>query len=154
MKGSNIGNIVYSRQLNTTNYHYFSSPAVLSTFPTTGTIWAYNEEAGTWDPTINCISGKGYTLQTGIDVLNFTGSLVTTDIPILATSPYADIIDGSELTYDGRHFAGESGAYPLGHSTTVRSLTNYGGGGWNMLGNPYTSAMLVSDLSVKINCSV
>jgi len=140
----NGGTVIYNRKMHDSRYHYFSSPVATVTFPNTGTVWSWDEEAGDWAETTSCTSGIGYTMLTGGDLLNFTGTLVTGDILIEATSPYGDIITGAEENYDSRHFSGESVSYPLGHSGAVRSLTNYGGGGWNLLGNPFTSAMNVS----------
>ena len=64
---------------------------------------------------------------------------MTSDLVIDATSPYNDIVDGTEENYDSRTFIDATG-----HSGEERSLSNYGGGGWNLLGNPYTSAIEVA----------
>lgn len=133
VNGASTGNIIYNRTLNPVNYHYFSSPVVTATFPTTGTVWAYDEVTGDWDITTVCESGRGYTLQTGISSLSFAGTLPSSDIVIYASSPYSGIITGDEINYDGRSFA------------PGRDLDHYGGGGWNLIGNPYPSALRVSD---------
>ncbi len=131
--GESTGTITYNRHLNPVNYHYFSSPVVSGTFPTAGTVWEYNEVTGAWDITTECESGRGYTLQTGISSLSFTGIMPATDIIIPVSSPYSDIITGAETNYNSRSFA------------SGRDLDHYGGGGWNLLGNPYPSALRVSD---------
>lgn len=133
VNGAYTGNIIYNRQLNPVYYHYYSSPVVSGTFPTTGTVWAYNEVTGTWDITTVCESGLGYTLQTGISSLSFSGVMPSSDIVIAASSPYSDVITGDETSYDSRSFA------------PGRDLDHYGGGGWNLLGNPYPSALRVAD---------
>jgi len=133
VNGVSTGNIIYNRQLNPVYYHYYSSPVISATFPTTGTVWAYNEVTGTWDITTVCESGRGYTLQTGISSLSFSGILPSSDIVIAASSPYSDVITGDETNYDSRSFA------------SGRDLDHYGGGGWNLLGNPYPSALRVAD---------
>jgi len=133
VNGASTGNIIYNRQLNPVYYHYYSSPVVSATFPTTGTVWAYNEVTGTWDVTTVCESGRGYTLQTGISSLAFSGTLPSSDVIVAASSPYSDVITGDETNYDSRSFA------------PGRDLDHYGGGGWNLLGNPYPSALRVAD---------
>jgi hypothetical protein len=133
VSGESTGNITYNRQLNPVYYHYFSSPVVSGTFPTAATVWEYNEVTGAWDIITECESGRGYTLQTGISSLSFSGTMPAADIVIGASSPYSDIITGVETNYDSRTFA------------SGRDLDHYGGGGWNLLGNPYPSALRVSD---------
>ncbi len=115
--GNSTGNVTYNRLMNTSYdlYHYFAPPVGTSTFPTTGTVWRYDESAGTWVVTSASESGRGYTLEKDIEMLSFTGPLITSNTIIPATSPYADIIDGSVENYNGRHFAGESIDYPLGN---------------------------------------
>jgi hypothetical protein len=142
------GLVTYNRTMNTSGnlYHYFSSPLEIGTFPTTGTVWAYNEVTSGWDEVTSNVTGKGYTLETGIDMISFNGTLAGSDpVTYDATSPYAydDFIDGTELNYDARTFVQSTDGSHSGAVT--RSLNNYGGGGWNLLGNPYTSAISVSD---------
>ena len=122
---NSTGNVIYNRQVNTSNnlYHFFSSPVDATTFPTTATVYEYNEPAGAWVTTTTNVKGRGYTLQKGITSLSFTGTVVTADVTVEASSPYADAIAGGvEGEYDGRTLA------------SGRDLTdNWGGGGWNLL---------------------
>ncbi len=151
VEGTSTGVVTYHRQMRAEasdgDYHYFASPVASNTETNSGKItdvWQWNEVTGTWSVvSITALeSGQGYNLDqtTASDgLITFTGSVVTDDIVIEATSPYNDVIDGSEENYDARTFIDGSG-----HSGVARSLVDYGGGGWNMLGNPYTSALQVS----------
>jgi hypothetical protein len=125
-----IGPVTYNRYMPLGSaWHYVSSPVSLNTDPL-GEFWAWDEVAGDWSPgTIDRPeSGRGYTLQAYGTSVAFTGSLLATEpLPIIATSPYSDPFDGS--VYSGRNMV---------------SGREYGGGGWNLLGNPYTSAIDVS----------
>lgn len=83
----------------------------------------------------NLMAGKGYNLDqaAGSDgLLRFTGSVVNT-ASVPATSPYQDgyILRDDEGDYNEDALWTDDRTY----------TTNYGGGGWNLLGNPFTSAM-------------
>jgi hypothetical protein len=148
------GSITYNRQLRTKSnfgdYHLFSSPVAnqsIAGFKSANianimAIKAWDETNATW-PNItnaggNLNSGQGYSIkQTDLSngKFSFTGSLVNSG-SFTATSPY-------KTGYTDRS---SQSAYGLGNEgadiwATPRSWTNYGAGGWNLLGNPFTSAM-------------
>jgi hypothetical protein len=139
------GTVTYNRYLRSKaedgDYHFFSSPIVSNQAENVGTVSAvyqWNETGGIWDPAsmTNLQTGHGYNLKqvTGSDgLITFTGSLAPEeDIIIHASSPFADVWDGIE-DYEYRDFA------------TGRDFSaHWGGGGWNLLGNPYASALKVS----------
>jgi hypothetical protein len=153
VNGTSTGTVTYNRQMRTEandgDYHYFSSPVASNTATNStkvNAVWQWNEVTGGWS-TLNMTqlkSGIGYNVDQTPEsdgLISFTGSVITSSVTIDATSPYNDEINGTETNYDSRTYVQGDG-----HSgTTPRSLSNYGGGGWNMLGNPYTSSILVSD---------
>lgn len=124
VKGASSGNVTYERSMpaGTTVWHYVSSPVSLSS-PSTGSFYGWDEESGKWDEspiitTINpLVSGRGYTLVGGSGSVSFTGPIVTAPFTVRGTAPYDD-----------------PGTYANDRGT-------WGGGGWNLLGNPFTSAM-------------
>lgn len=99
-------------------------------------IWEWNEVDGTW-PVINTgnfISGRGYNLDqaTGAGgLMTFRGSVIN-NTDYSATSPYQNGYTDRSLSTDYNENALWSGD---------RNWTNYGGGGWNLMGNPFTSAL-------------
>ncbi len=128
--GTSTGNVTYNRYMPADNfYHYISSPVNSSLLPTTGTFWAWDEESGGWgDPVTDCENGKGYTLRTNGSTVTFSGSVVT-ESDIIASSPYYSVYtDGTPEDYAARWASGR---------------TDFGGGGWNLLGNPFTSALKI-----------
>lgn len=136
VNGSSAGTVTYNRFMPAGSaWHYVSSPVSLTSSPS-GSFYGWNEVAGDWDAgtTATPASGIGYTLQTAGTAVSFTGSVVNSVSPISATSPYSDcgFLGGTAL-YSGRDYAS-------GRNAT----TAYGGGGWNLLGNPFTSALNVN----------
>ena len=73
-------------------------------------------------------SGRGYTLETDGNSVSFTGPMILSTT-VTATSPYiTDYSTGSLAEYNARI-----------------ARNPFGGGGWNLLGNPFTSAMTIAD---------
>lgn len=141
-KGTLTGNVIYNRALpddgGTQLWHYVASPVNPSGVISFKQFTPWNEVTGTWGlPASNIVSGIGYAVRGGGSV-SFSGSLASSNLTINTTSPYNDILTGTE--YSSRTFVQGDG-----HSGITRSLTNYGGGGFNMLGNPFTSALRVTD---------
>ena len=159
--GTSQGNITYNRYLRPDDVpeetdedrHFISSPVggltieaftnangsrieligsdyKIRTFTETTAAWPL-VTSGTFE------SGRGYTIgqaagSTGL--MAFTGTVVNT-ATFTATSPY-------KTGYTPRLTAHD---YGTGNSEDIwsgdRNLNNYGGGGWNLMGNPFTSAM-------------
>jgi hypothetical protein len=104
-------------------WHYVSSP--VNTSSPAGSFYAWNEPAGDWDAspintsTSPLASGKGYTLvggSTGSASVSYTGAVVTS--------------------------ASQPGTAPYTNAASyLNDRGTWGGGGWNLLGNPFTSAM-------------
>jgi len=94
----------------------------MSTLPAGTTFWRWNEPLGAWGediletPTTACSSGAGYTMLASGQTISFTGSVVTTATQT-GTAPF---ITAGDYT---------------------QTRPSWGGGGWNLLGNPFTSAM-------------
>ncbi len=124
------GRVTYNRTIPddgaTQLWHYMSSPVSPTGIATEKVFYPYDEVLGDWGSITSTIeSGRGYTIIGGGSV-SYTGSLVTSDFGITATSPYSSPFEG--LDYSSR---------PL------ESGRSYGAGGWNLFGNPYPSAMSV-----------
>lgn len=131
--GTSTGNVTFNRSLNPVGYHYFSSPVALSALPST--VYEYSEGTDTWESTTSYVEGKGYAIS-GTESLSLTGTVVTDPVQITATSPYSDSFTGGGDKYSTR-------TYVAGRDPGQGG--NYGGGGWNLLGNPYTSSINVVD---------
>jgi hypothetical protein len=115
--GTPSGNITYNRIVPASLYRYISSPTGSSSLPGDKTYWLWDEEQGDWLETTSCVSGRGYTVMADGSVISFTGTVVTSVTGMPATAPWD-----------------AEGVYNTDRST-------WGGGGWNLLGNPFTSAM-------------
>lgn len=159
--------IVYGTSTGTINFYrafrsgyllgdrqFFSSPVAgltLSTFTTDNSakiardgtvyqIWRYQEADDSWPLVTSGAfeAGRGYNLDLAGErtdsVMCFRGTYVKT-AAVTTTSPYLTGYTARTSSYD----------YGLGNPnpiwTTGRSWENYGGGGWNLLGNPFTSSM-------------
>jgi hypothetical protein len=104
----------------------------------------WNEQLAVWSPvtTGDFISGTGYSIyQTdGSDgYFSFTGTIASSPAPVVGTSPYAQSYE-ARFTLDPIDPWGETHT-EAGYWASGRSWINYFGGGWNLLGNPFTSAM-------------
>ncbi len=144
VNGTVTGNITYNRQLqpgdnSAADWHLAAPPVTSNSDANTGkitTLYQWSEPAGIWTTTgiTSAVAGRGYNIrqETGSDgVISFTGPLADGDVTVDASSPYADAV-GPDVGYFDRTYA------------AGRSLENPGGKGWNLLGNPYPSAINAS----------
>lgn len=151
--GTVNGTVIFNRYLlpkaSGGDFQLASSPVSGNTEPNTDDILrakAYDEVAGLWTSgdMLALTPGRGYNLKqtdTGDGVVTFAGTLLTGDLVIPATSPFIDTYDGSESAYESRSYVPDASS----HSGKVRDNTdNWGGGGWNLLGNPFASSMSVA----------
>ena len=120
--GTSTGNVTYNRIMPSDLYRYVSSPVSADVLPTGTTFWRWNETLGAWGedvsetPTTACSSGLGYTMLASNNMVSFTGSVVKS--------------------------ASQTGTAPFYYpGTYANNRGTWGGGGCNLLGNPFTSAM-------------
>ncbi len=152
-KGTVNGTVIFNRYLlpraSGGDFQLVSSPVAGNTVPNTDDILrakAYDEVAGVWTNSgmLSLAQGRGYNLkqtETGDGVVTFSGTLLTGDLVIPATSPFIDSYDGSESAYEARSYVPDASS----HSGKARdNADNWGGGGWNLLGNPFASSMSVA----------
>lgn len=152
--GMSTGIVTYNRYLRPEatrgDRHFFSSPvagqdiqsflaANSSRITQVGSeyqLWEWDEVYGSW-PVINSgsfISGRGYNLDQATlagGLMTFRGNVINST-SYSATSPYQNGYTARSLSTDYNENALWSG---------TRSWTDYGGGGWNLMGNPFTSAL-------------
>ncbi len=120
--GTSTGTVTYNRVMpDGSLYRYISSPVSSALLPSGNSYWRYDEPTGEWLPTSSYIPGLGYTMQGNGTTVSFTGSVITSASQI-GTAPYNSYAD---------HYTDER--------TSIGG--QWGGGGWNLLGNPFTSAM-------------
>ena len=108
-------------------------------------VYQWSELTGSWTATglTTITPGLGFNIsqdETSDGVISFFGPIVNGDITVDASSPYADAV-GPGADYFNRSIA------------VGRSLENPGGRGWNLLGNPYPSAISASEF-IDANYSV
>lgn len=152
--GRSTGIVTYNRYLRPEatrgDRHFFSSPvagqdiqsflaANSSRITQVGSeyqLWEWDEVYGSW-PVINSgsfISSRGYNLDQATlagGLMTFRGNVINST-SYSATSPYQNGYTARSLSTDYNENALWSG---------TRSWTDYGGGGWNLMGNPFTSAL-------------
>ena len=151
--GAVNGTVIFNRyllpQTSGGDFQLASSPVVGNTDPNTDDIIRakeWDEVNGLWTSgdLLNLSPGIGYNLkqtETGDGIVTFTGSLVTDDVVIPATSPFIDVYDGSSTQYATRSYVPDA----TSHSGKIRDDdANWGGGGWNLLGNPFASSVSVA----------
>ena len=140
-EGNSTGDITYIRQLKGgaeagSNWHLAAPPVTSNSAPNTGkisTVYQWSEPAGTWVTTgiTSAIAGRGYNIrqEAGSDGdIVFTGPQANGNVTAEVSSPYAEAA-GPDENYFNRTYV------------TGRSAENPGGRGWNLLGNPYPSAI-------------
>ena len=121
--GAATGNLTYERVMPGGDlYRYVSSPVSALTLPTEATFWKWNEVIGYWGdtsaelPVTSSASGIGYTIRTNGNTVSFTGGVLKELLLVNASAPFN---------------AAREQTRP----------TSWGGGGWNLLGNPFPSAL-------------
>ncbi len=143
--GNSTGNITYYRQLKAGNeagsdWHLAAPPVATNSDSNAGkvnAVYQWSELTGTWTATgiTSALAGRGYNIRqeaASDGSISFTGPVVSSDLAVDASSPYADAVGPDENYFERIYVTG-------------RSPANLGGRGWNLLGNPYPSAIRVDD---------
>jgi len=152
-RGTVTATVLFNRFLraedNMGSRHFFSSPVsgmTISSFFSEninlGELWEWDETDASWPHVVSgeLLSGKGYNLAqtTGsLGEYSFIGS-VASSASFIATAPYLSTHISRTSSFD----YGYLNPNPIWADD--RSWENYGGGGWNLMGNPFTSAMSAS----------
>ena len=119
-------------------------------------IW--DEVNGVWSQVISgdFISGKGYNVnQADISdgVFSFSGPLISS-ASVTATSPYAESYQTRVARYPANPY-GNDDPDQIEWVTDRGWTEGWGGGGWNLLGNPFTSALdaavFISDNTISFD---
>ena len=132
VEGTSTGTVRYNRVMPGSLYRYVSSPVGSTTLPA-GEFWYWNEPDASWVPTTACASGLGYTMLASSNTVSYTGTIVSS--------------------------ASQTGSAPYSSSSkpNLEGRALWGGGGWNLMGNPFTSAMnglsFISTNSASIDAS-
>jgi len=141
VNGTSSGNITYYRQLqpgdnSAGDWHLAAPPVTANSEANTGKItnvYQWSEPTGTWTTTdiTSAMAGRGYNIrqEAGSDgMISFTGPIADGDVVFDASSPFAEAASADVSYFDRNYITG-------------RSPENPGGRGWNLLGNPYPSAI-------------
>jgi len=127
------GNVTYNRWMDNNDHHLFSAPVTNSSIATFESTYSVNvlqwdEPNGAWNSASSdgtFTQGKGYAwdnVSGGSAPVTFTGTLATGSFTYPVTAPWVYT------------------TYP----DWTMSRAEWSGGGWNLLGNPYTSALNIS----------
>ena len=164
VNGNSTGLVTYNRILREGNVdggdkHLFSSPVGgqdIGTFisaSNTGivridSIRTWNEVNANWPRLTSGTfdSGKGYNVyQTDVSDgdFSFTGTVVSS-ASIPATSPYLESYAARLEDHPLDPYGVTDHTY-LNFWTPGRNWENFGGGAWNLLGNPFTSALKITE---------
>jgi hypothetical protein len=134
--------LTYNRYMRADGYQYFSSPVSgqnLTGWSSGATVYDWSEPGGVWavSSDVTFKSGKGYswTHPSAAGTVAFTGNYLNS-ASVLTTSPFSSgPVAGDDLAnYNAL-------ALVSGRS---RVDATWGAGGWNLLGNPFTSSMVPS----------
>jgi len=146
-EGTYSGVLTYKRYMRASpGVHLFGSPVsgqtvsgFISSNPTkvnSSRLWAWEEATASWPlPTGSFISGEGYDMGAMIAAqVDFTGTVVSS-ASFTASAPWES-------------YAWDTDHYTYTFATGRDESTNWGGGGWNLLANPFPSALDITDGSI------